>query len=645
MARRGTFRGELRRSILVFSMSKLLPGLGHLHGAGKWIMVSLTTMAAIIGLLVNARSLGLTPWLGLGGVSLANLEARRVSLAPAHDTLTALGDTVQLAATVTDAHGAIISGATLLWAADDSTVVTVDSSGAVVARGAGAAIVTATVHEHTGSARVTVAQRPTTVVIARDTAVRLPEGGTAQLVARAFDSRRHVVPGSAIGWASQDTAIASITPSGSVSARGPGRTTLTASLGDLSASIPAEVSLAPASVRLVAGDGQRVPAGRRLPVVVAVQVLSRGGKPVPGAAVSFTAADGQGKADPAAATSDRGGRAGAGWTLGPQPGRQHLDVSVAGIDSTVRLTAEADPVPANTRVQAAGEAPRGPVGTALPTPVGIRVTDASGAALADVPVAWRTTDGTVEALAPRTDSLGEAWARWTLAARAGIQRARAQVGNPRSMAPFTVTATALPGAAAAAVTESGADQDGPVGATLKHPIVVRLTDRDGNVAAGATLRVVALSGSVPETALVADARGRVSLAWTLGRQAGPQALELRVGDGAPLRVGARGHPREPANIAAAGAPRSAPAGRALAKPVVFTVTDAYGNPVPDIQVVFAATSGSVAPSRVMTDPSGRATTRWTLGAQAGDHTLIATVRGTTVRDSMVVRAVKRSGGR
>jgi hypothetical protein len=624
-------------------MSKLIPGLGSLHGAGKWIMVSVTTLAAIIGLLVNARSLGLTPWLGLGGVSLANLEARRVSLAPAHDTLTALGDTLQLAATVTDAHGAIILGATLLWNSDDSAVVTVDSSGAVVARGSGEAIVSATVHEHTGNARVAVAQRATSVVIARDTAVRLPEGGTAQLVARALDARHHVVPGRAIGWASGDSAIASISPSGSVSARAPGRTTITASLDGLSASIPAEVSLAPASVRLLAGDSQRAPAGRRLPRAVSVQILSRGGKPVPGAAVAFTAADGQGRVDPAAATTDRGGRAGAAWTLGPQPGRQHLEVSVAGVDSAVQLTAEADPVPANTRIQATGEAPQGSVGTPLAAPVGIRVADAGGAALADVPVAWTTTDGTVEALAPRTDSLGQAWAHWTLAGRAGIQRARVQVGNPRTMAPFTVTARALPGAAVAAVMESGADQDGPVGGTLKHPIVVRLTDRDGNVVAGATLHVVEFSGTVPETALVADTRGRVSVSWTLGRQAGAQALELKVGDGTAVRVSARGRPLEPANIAPAGAPRSAPAGRALARPVVFTVTDAYGNPIPDVQVVFATASGSVTPARVMTDPGGRAATRWTLGAQAGDHALTATVRGTTVRDSVVVRAIKRGG--
>ena len=88
-------------------MHKLIPSLGHLSKAGKWIVVALTTAAAAIGFLVNARNLGLTPWLGLGGMSLANLAARRVMVAPAHDTLTAIGDTLQLAATVTDVHGAI----------------------------------------------------------------------------------------------------------------------------------------------------------------------------------------------------------------------------------------------------------------------------------------------------------------------------------------------------------------------------------------------------------------------------------------------------------------------------------------------------------------------------------------------------------
>jgi hypothetical protein len=625
-------------------MNKLLLGAGHVSKAGKWVVVALTTAAAGIGLLVNARNLGLTQWLGLGMVSLADLEARRVTLPHPRDTLTALGDTLQLAATVIDAHGAIVSGATLVWTTDDSAVVTVDSSGVVVARGPGTATVISTVRDHAARARVTVAQRVARVAVVRDTAVRLPEGASMQLLARALDARGHLVAGRTVSWHSADTAVVAISPSGAASALAPGRTMLTAVSESLSASIAAEVLLAPASVRLLSGGDQRAAAGRGLPQAVALQVLSRGGRPVPEVAVSFGTLDADGRVEPEATSTDGAGRARVAWSLGPQAGRQHLVVTVAGLDSALVVTAEADPVPANTRIQPAGAAPQGPGGAALASPVGIRVADSSGAAVADVPVAWTALDGgTVEALAPRTDSLGTAWARWTLGRRAGSQRVQVQVGNPRTVPPFTVTATALSGEAAAVTVESGGDQDGSVGAVLRQPIVVRLSDRDGNVTAGATLRAVAASGSVPETLLVADRGGRVSLHWTLGRESGPQRLELRTGEGMPALVSARAHPLEAANVVPGGAPRSARAGRALPGPVVFTVTDAYGNPIPDVQVVFAATSGSVVPARVMTDAMGRASTRWTLGSPPGEQALRATV-STAVRDSVVVRALRRPAG-
>ena len=77
--------------------------LGHLTTAGKWMMVAITTMAGVIGLLVNARNLGLAPWLRTSGISFADLAARRVMVAPAADTLRAIGDTLHLAATVSGA--------------------------------------------------------------------------------------------------------------------------------------------------------------------------------------------------------------------------------------------------------------------------------------------------------------------------------------------------------------------------------------------------------------------------------------------------------------------------------------------------------------------------------------------------------------
>src|ERR1051326_8524747 len=95
---------------------------GHLTGAGKWLTVSITTAAAVFGLLVNARNLGITSLLGMGTLSFADVMARRMLLSPSVDTLTAIGDTVHLAATVTDEHGATLAGATLRWGTEDSAV-------------------------------------------------------------------------------------------------------------------------------------------------------------------------------------------------------------------------------------------------------------------------------------------------------------------------------------------------------------------------------------------------------------------------------------------------------------------------------------------------------------------------------------------
>ena len=113
----------------------------------------------------------------------------------------------------------------------------------------------------------------------------------------------------------------------------------------------------------------------------------------------------------------------------------------------IRVAAEADPVREEHAHRArARDRARDRRGARLADTTRIRVTDSTGAALDNVPVTWIPLDGgTIEALAPRTGSHGEAWARWTLGPRAGKQRARVQVGNPRTMPAFTISAIALRG--------------------------------------------------------------------------------------------------------------------------------------------------------------------------------------------------------
>ncbi len=614
----------------------LLPS-SWLHGAGKWITASVTTIAALTALLVNAQNLGLGAWLGSHGLGFADYAASRIVLTPRADSLTSIGDSLVLAATVTDRRGAALVGATIVWQSSDSGAALVDSSGLVVARGPGVAQVTASVRELTAAARVLVRQRVDRVVISGDTVIRVPERERVPVVANALDARGHRIADQVPRWSSSDSAVASVDAAGTLTAGTPGRATLTATVGDYSARAVVEVVLAPASVVLEAGGAQRVSAGRKLPQPVVMRVLSRGGRPVPNTPVTFRPEDAEGAADPAQAVTDGAGRARAAWTLSPRPGRQRLAVAVEGLDTVLMVGVEADPVSRNTKIEVSGAPPVGRVGASLETPVAIRVTDSSGAVLADVPVAWSALDGgKVEPLGDRTDSLGEARARWTFGPHAGAQRVRAQVGNPRTMPPFVLTASVAAGQPASLRLAAGDNQRGPAGKALGREIVLVTTDQYGNPVSGIPVRARLADGSVADSLIPTDSAGAARFRWTLGRHAGPQRLELRAaGVDSAVAVTARATPLTAANLAFQNAPATAAPGRAVAITVV--VTDAYGNPVADAPVTFSVAAGALSAARVMTDDAGRATTRWTAGPTPGEQALTAVVRGTTVRATHVVR--------
>ena len=203
----------------------------------------------------------------------------------------------------------------------------------------------------------------------------------------------------------------------------PGKTVFTASNNAMATQLPVEVYPVPSSLTLLSGDGQRAPAGRRVGQPVSVQVVSRSGRPVRAHWRGFVLQENEGRAEPQADSSDAQGVARASWILGGSPGRQTLSVTADGVATPTVVTAEAEPVAANTRLTVVSEEPR--TGEpALAEPVTVRVTDTSGVALADVPVAWSAADdGSIVAAESRTDSLGETPARWTLGPRSGEQRA------------------------------------------------------------------------------------------------------------------------------------------------------------------------------------------------------------------------------
>jgi hypothetical protein len=613
------------------TMTQKSPPTAPLSGAGKWITALITTGAALAALLVNARNLGVNNWLGL-----TDHAVRRVWILPRVDTLRAIGDTTVLAATITDERGAALTGVNLQWRTSDSAVVVVDSSGTVVARGPGSAVVTAAVRDRSSEARIVVQQMPVRVVVRADTVVGLLEGDTVLLSAHALDARDHPIRGLAPRWRSDDTTLVVVDSGGRAVARAPGRVVLSAVHGGLDARITAQVKLAPAAVVLVAGGDQRLPAGRALPQPVVVRVLSRGGTPIPDVPVAFVPADGEGGVAPDTVPTGRGGEARTTWTLGRRPGRQRLVASVGVLDSVLVVVAEADPHRTNTVVTPVDTTLTGVVGDTVGSLVTVRAADSTGAALADIPVSWTALDrGAVEPIDTRTDSAGEARARWALGPRAGMQRLRIQAGNPRTIPPLTIAARAVPGAPARLAVVSGQGQSGTVGARLSKAVILGVRDASGNGVPGVPVAVTVLQGGVTDSAPVTDSTGHVAIRWDLGRRAGAHGLELRVaGVDTIVRATARARPAGAANVSFQDPPARGTAGAWMR--LTALVTDAFGNPVPNTVVVFSANAGTLSAARVATDSAGAALTRWTPAAAPAEQTLAATIRGTVIKATRAV---------
>lgn len=606
---------------------------------GKIVALAASTGAALVTVVSALYSYGV-----IGKAeshnSIGNIGAAWVGLRPSMDTAFSIGDTAHFAATIADKNGSILVGGRPTWTTGDSSVAVVRSDGSVIARGPGTTTVSVVVGALVANAKILVSQRVASVAVTNapaDSFVVLPEGSEMTLAARAYDARGHLINGRGVEWAVDDSSVAALSRTGVLVGNSAGRTYVTAQVDGTTGRSGITVVSTATALALVAGTNQRALAGKTLAQPVVVRATNRRGGPASAQTVTFKLADGQGSVDPRTAVTDADGRARAAWTLGDYPGRQTLLATVEKVDSALAIVAESEPVAANTRVAALVEQLSGRAGETLGDSVAVRVTDSTGRALADIPVRW-TLDagGVVEALAPRTDSLGVARAKWTLTKRTGMQKLRAQVGvgsGARGISPVTISALALAGAPSALVVVSGAAQRAAAGSSLAKPIVIRVVDANGSGVANVSVQLSPSGGSVADTALVTDADGVAKARWTMGRSAGEHALAMRA-DGVKrlVKIPALTVAAAAANLSFDDAPAQAKHAKAKdrSRHLFAVVTDVYGNPVPDARVQFTTKSGTVAPARAVSDTRGRAALTWTPGVKPGEQSLIGAVRSTDV---------------
>jgi adhesin/invasin len=408
-----------------------------------------------------------------------------------------------------------------------------------------------------------------------------------------------------------------------------GANTLTASSGGLTPATFTATGVAgpAAAISIQSGDGgTAVVASTR---TLEAKVVDANGNPVAGHVVSWAAATGGGSVSAPTSTTSAAGVASVGWTLGTAAGAQTATATSAGLAGsplTFTATTTAAAAAAGSSTLAASPASITADGSSAST-LTVQLRDAYGNAVGASAgtVALSATSGTLSAV---TDN-GNGTYTATLTAPTAVGSSTVSGTLNGGALAGTATVAFVPGAAARyTVTPSAATAT--AGGTVT--ITAQLVDANGNAvpAAGRTVTwSSANGGSFASPTSTTDAAGVATVVFTTSTTAG--TTHTVTADDRSV-VGTSGSVVTQTGAASAivksGADGvSLAAGSAVTPLPTVRVTDANGNGVPGVSVVFAVTAGggSVTGTTQTTDATGAATVgSWTLGTTAGANTLSAT---------------------
>ncbi|MGH8542102.1 MAG: S8 family serine peptidase [Gammaproteobacteria bacterium] len=392
----------------------------------------------------------------------------------------------------------------------------------------------------------------------------------------------------------------------------------------------------PAALAFVSGSNQAGTVAEPLGQPLVVRVTSDAGAGASGVVVSWALTGGGGSLSASTSTTDANGRASVTWTLGTVAGTNNntATASVTGLaGSPVTFTASATPGPPSQLVIASGNGQVGAVGQSLPQPLVVAVRDQYANGVKDVAVTWTVTSGggDVSSTSVATDATGNASIMWTLGTAAGTEKDTVAASvSGLTGSPATFTASSTPGPAAQLVEISGDGQSAQVAQAVPQPLVVAVRDQYGNAVSGAPVEWGAVTGggSVSASQVSSGTDGRSSVTWTLGTIAGSHTSRATLPDvsGSPVTFIATATPGPASQLTIAGGnDQTAPAATTLPLPLSASVTDAYGNGVPDIEVTWSLLSGdgTLSTAASQTGSDGGAATQWTLGRFAGTQTASA----------------------
>ena len=245
--------------------------------------------------LVTAVMNGTARIMATSGTATAGIDvtvmqsAGSIVIEPEEATLMAIGETVQLTATVLDGNGQSVAGAVVMWQSGDDAVARVSAQGLVTAVANGVAHVTATSGSATSGIDVTVMQSAGSIVIAPEMATLMSLGETVQLTATVLDGNGQPVAGAVVTWQSNDDAVATVSAQGLVTAVANGTARIMATSGTATAGIDVTVMQSAGSIVIEPEEATLMAIGET--VQLTATVLDGNGQPVAGAVVTWQSSD------------------------------------------------------------------------------------------------------------------------------------------------------------------------------------------------------------------------------------------------------------------------------------------------------------------------------------------------------------------
>ena len=196
--------------------------------------------------------------------------------------------------------------------------------------------------------------------------------------------------------------------------------------------------------------------------------------------------------------------------------------------------------------------------------------------------------------------------------------------NGGTQQPVTRTATTLE-------VFSGNGQSAETDRHLTNPLIVKVLDQNSAALSGIIVSFsVNPSGTLNPTSVTTGGDGQASTTLQLGSIAGAYTVTASVSglSSVTFTATATEPPRAATLEQGSGDGQTGETGHHLANPLIVTVLDQYGNPLPGVTVSFSVgPSGVLNPPSVDTDSNGEASTVLQLGSVAGTYTVTASVPG------------------